>query len=238
MQSVPSRSSRRKAFTLLEILLVVAILGILAILISFMMGRIRANVQKIQCTSNLRELGRIALLYAAEHHQNLIPLRRENDGDPPGFWYDHLHYYVGREFGRAGRNVGGVKVNYPGFDCFFLKKRYVINRLCGYSRAASEGPRVYLKLGQGFANGAVFELPGGMSGTAWFACPREDGEGESFLPENYASGNASFIGFPHARTCNVLFMDGHVENMGDPGFETDPAQLREERWVRFFGKAP
>jgi len=232
------KPTAQDGFTLLEMILVIVILAIVITLLSFTLGSIRTVADRARCLSNLRELGRVALLYAAEHHNSVVPLRRDPVGDPAGLWYDHLHQYVGRSPGRAGRNVGGVKVNYPGFNCLLLDKRYVINRLCGFSRTETEGPKTYLKLGQGFAKGKVIDLPGGLSRTAWFTCPREEGGGEAFLPENATRPDNGFIGFPHSGTTNVLFMDGHVENLKDPGFENNPSLLEQEQWVRFFGTTP
>lgn len=232
------KNTAQDGFTLLEMILVIVILAVLAILLSSTLGNMRVTANKVRCISNLRELGRVALLYAAEHRNSLVPLRRDPVGDPAGLWYDHLHQYVGRRPGREGRNVGGVKVNYPGFNCLLLEKRYIINRLCGFTRTETEEPRNYLKLGQGFAKGKVIELPGGLSKTAWFTCPKDEEGGEAFLPENYAKPGNGFIGFPHSGTTNVLFMDGHVENLHDPGFQENPSLLEQQQWVQFFGTKP
>ncbi len=47
---------RRTAFTLLELLIVLAIIGILATLLLPVYGRMRERAQKVQCMANLRSL--------------------------------------------------------------------------------------------------------------------------------------------------------------------------------------
>lgn len=60
------------AFTLVELLVVVAIIAILASLLLPGVGRAQASARSIACTSNLRQLG-IATRTYAEDHQSLLP---------------------------------------------------------------------------------------------------------------------------------------------------------------------
>lgn len=213
---------------MIEVLVALAILAVLGMLIYSSLGPIRSGTEKIRCTNNLKGLGRAALLFAAENNNNLVPLRQ----DATGLWYDHLHEYVERESGRAGRYVNGVKVNYPGFNCPLLGQRYLINRICGHQAEVKS----YLKMGQGLDKGKVVALPGGLSKTAWFTDPQKAEGGESFSPENYAEGNPNFPGFPHNKSGNALFMDGHVENIMNPNFTSNPSKLDRDEWIRFFGR--
>lgn len=233
----PKALSTRAAFTLTELVAVILLIAVMVALVFAVMGSARGTSEKMKCLSRIQNLGKIALLYAAEHQNNMVPLRRDPVGDPPGYWYDHLHEYVGRQRGRSGRYEGGVISHYPGFACPEAGSRYAINRLCGYAKGTTGEPPGYLKLGQGFSSGRVIELPGGVAKSAWFTCPRNTSS-EYFLPENYRNGVNHFIGFPHSGTMNVVFMDGHVENLPDPQFAQSPESLREERWIQFFGKAP
>src|ERR1700683_4302612 len=63
---------RKKAFTLVELLVVI---GIIAVLIGILMpalNRARAQAQLIQCQSNLRQMALAALL-CAQDHKNYLP---------------------------------------------------------------------------------------------------------------------------------------------------------------------
>ena len=73
------RSSNRDGFTLVELLVVIAIIGILAALLLVGVSRAKGKAQRIQCVSNLRQLGQAMQLFIADSH--VYPL--EING---GYW--------------------------------------------------------------------------------------------------------------------------------------------------------
>lgn len=68
--SNPRRAAR--AFTLIELLTVIAIIGILAAIIIPVVGKVRASARNSQCLSNVRQLALANLLYASENKGQLI----------------------------------------------------------------------------------------------------------------------------------------------------------------------
>jgi len=62
------RRSNRDGFTLVELLVVIAIIGILAALLLVGVSRAKGKAQRIQCVSNLRQLGQAMQLFIADSH--------------------------------------------------------------------------------------------------------------------------------------------------------------------------
>ena len=69
----------KKAFTLIELLVVIVIIGIIGALLAPVLGRAREAGRRIQCASNLRQIG-LALHMYCEEHNDLIPLMLESRG--------------------------------------------------------------------------------------------------------------------------------------------------------------
>jgi len=70
--NIPSHSSsRNKAFTLIELLTVIAIIGVLAAILIPTIGKIRQSANRASCASNLRQIGIALSSYIADHKGRL-----------------------------------------------------------------------------------------------------------------------------------------------------------------------
>lgn len=65
-------TKKRSAFTLIELLTVIAIIGILAALSFLGYGRVMDRARTTQCLSNLRQLGLTHLIYVSENRNQII----------------------------------------------------------------------------------------------------------------------------------------------------------------------
>ncbi len=76
----PSASSCKRAFTLIELLTVIAIIGILAAIIIPVVGKVRDSARRSQCSSNIRQIATGMLLFATENKNRFPPVIHSENG--------------------------------------------------------------------------------------------------------------------------------------------------------------
>jgi prepilin-type N-terminal cleavage/methylation domain len=123
---------RRRAFTLIELLTVIAIIGVLAAIIVPVTGRVRDSAKASKCASNIRQIAHAALLYADDHKGVLPSAHTPNDSggySVTAWWWSLYPDYIGAAdvfacpndettlggnatFTRNGRTLANGKVSY------------------------------------------------------------------------------------------------------------------------------
>jgi prepilin-type N-terminal cleavage/methylation domain-containing protein/prepilin-type processing-associated H-X9-DG protein len=78
------------AFTLVELLVVIAVIAILAALLLPALSKAKARAMEVNCAANLRSWGQAFYLYAADNNGYLPHTDDEGRDDPP-FTYDPKH---------------------------------------------------------------------------------------------------------------------------------------------------
>ena len=194
---------RRGAFTLVELLVVVAILALLAALLIPSLGNVRASAQARTCTSNVRQLGVACMLYANDHDGEIAIIR--NSPAPLATWQDLIHdegYLDGiKGVGRAAREL----------DVFYCPAR---------SRASEvRNPGRWRQNGVYSMNGVPSSIIPAVRTRVLLAAQSAPATrfviGEPSL-DHWASGQwyhmlrSSELSFPHDGQIALAFLDGHA----------------------------
>jgi prepilin-type N-terminal cleavage/methylation domain-containing protein/prepilin-type processing-associated H-X9-DG protein len=92
-----TQRARKGAFTLIELLTVIAIIGILAAIIIPTVGAVRNKAKGVRCASNLRQIGVAIRGFANDNKGMIVPYRGEPtsaENDTPILWTEYLVPYM------------------------------------------------------------------------------------------------------------------------------------------------
>ena len=217
-------TQNQTAFTLIELLVVIAIISIISAMLLPALARTKAAAQRVDCMSNLRQLGLATQLYWGDNKENSFPLWSKADGAGKTWW-----------FGWLADGADGHRAFDLSAGALFAYLRGNDVRLCPMLNPAAnpqfhpKGTNTIFSYG---CNRYVFGAPsqpsvntsriGFPTATALFADAASVDDflqAETELKEwyyldlqtNYASPhNYPNAHFRHAQKANVSFADGHV----------------------------
>jgi prepilin-type N-terminal cleavage/methylation domain-containing protein/prepilin-type processing-associated H-X9-DG protein len=202
----------RRAFTLIELLIVIAIIAILAAILFPVFARARENARRASCQSNLKQIGLASMQYSQDYDERFVPASACGDANPPCNvdirWPQLLDPYTkNKQIYKCPSttftwddNPGWTNSGYVpygiNFNVFGYRSRTVPTSLI-------EMPSETLAFADVYAPNASapYNNPLGARHVYYVTPPGGGFDGQDALADR------------HLETCNTLFVDGHVKAM-------------------------
>ncbi|MDR1282011.1 MAG: DUF1559 domain-containing protein [Opitutaceae bacterium] len=215
------------AFTLVELLTVIAIIGILAAITIPVVGKVREAARKAECASNLRQIGAAMYSFANDNRQMLPPTFVNGDTNlKTNNWWVYVIPYLGYPPAETLDNdyvkrcsVRGP-LHCPKTDPDTINEKgqlwvsYVMNQR--YRTIRGGGSLIY--------TGARLS---DINTPAQSLMVAEGRKGPEFTTHTTdPDGKNGGLIYPHGDKGNALFADGHVETL--------TGQTAQERWQTIY----
>jgi prepilin-type N-terminal cleavage/methylation domain len=212
-------SPRRRAFTLIELLTVIAIIGILAAITIPLVGKVRARAESSRCISNLRQLYGVCMLYANDNKGCFPDPNNKDAAAGDRNWWDQTKGYYSLA-------TGTKTVANNGLRCTTHLRR--ITPVVGREVSQTYGLNHQLGIttGSNPKRRTLASLPSPATTLMISECGYYPGNVESALDRYYIRLSASsdgtvnagsYIGGVHDGANNILWADGHVSVFRDVG---------------------
>ncbi|MDR1282886.1 MAG: type II secretion system GspH family protein [Opitutaceae bacterium] len=186
------------AFTLIELLTVIVIIGILAAITIPVVGKVRDSARTAQCASNLRQLAIASLAYAGDNKDCIVPWRVNNTSP---YWTTSLLPYISAKkpnSGEVDNTIFLCPVEKPNKATppatFYVEDRVRIRY--SINLHITDGGGNWERVGAKYSQ---IEYP---SKTYLFIDLFGAGGGGRWL-------NDALV-YPHREKVNVAFVDGHI----------------------------
>ncbi len=200
-----SEASKRRAFSLTELLAAIVIMAVLGILIFAALREVIDRANRMSCAANLRELGSVALIWSSENNGDLLPVVQYSThvGGSGATWISILEsegYLPKVDWVDQADSIMCCpsRDNYP--QLFGPRLHYGINMFPGFTNTASSyshnpsASRPFRKVYEVERPAKTF-LFGEVQNNYWL---------------NTDGTRAANI-YPHDGGQNLVFFDGHTE---------------------------
>jgi prepilin-type N-terminal cleavage/methylation domain-containing protein/prepilin-type processing-associated H-X9-DG protein len=255
MFNANSRTGR--GFTLVELLVVIAVIAILAALLLPTLAKAKHSAKSAGCKSNLRQLALALNMYVNDYDKYPGNGAMYSAGAFRGIWAGGMNWlnpYLGGRYDSEALSsqyywADGRRTV---FSCPAVKPRYypglfgaqgltVYDLNYGYNELGTGWKDGSLRLGLGFTVEVIGFAQGGFGplGARCFVKPGDlrspgdmmaIGDGGNWLVPNYPGYAKSSLRGPHPKGgVNVLLCDSHVEYSNDAWFNA-PTNTARARW--------
>jgi prepilin-type N-terminal cleavage/methylation domain-containing protein/prepilin-type processing-associated H-X9-DG protein len=179
-------------FTLVELLIVIAIIAILASILLPALGRARESAKRIDCANNLKQISLATAAYCGDYN-SWLPRSNLGAAAIPRFWIGRLAPYL-----NAPENIGTHSTDYKVFVCPSFEGTYFALSYCMNYHVSGPAYQKKITAYDDVSNKIIFA----------------DGNGLAEMSRNNASDGSQDYRFAprHPDVGNVLYMDGHVSN--------------------------
>ncbi len=214
----------KKAFTLIELLTVIAIIGILASILVPTVAQVRESGRRAKCLSNLRQIAQANVMYATDHDGQLPQPNWGTDSD--GWLYEGSPVAGGRNPispVRSGQlwdyleseEIYRCPTDWLNQDELFEARDQQLSSYCmnGSASGYSGGPGLNM---ESFRSDAI------MFWEADERTPFFYNDGSNFPTEG--------ISLRHGKGAHIGGIDGHVEAIGEFEYEEEVAERPSRFW--------
>lgn len=232
MQAPACRSSS-SAFTLIELLTVVAIVGVLGAIILAATGDVRESARSTQCLSNLRHIQLANIAYSYEHQGGYVPILAidKENANLRSFWYQNTAFldHLVKESANSTTNPAklaetlqcptaralGNKLDYTyGTNAHGRGGEWVAGLVRQIRTSDLPNPSVTMA----FADGLDWQLF--SDGATGYAKEWETRTGPS----------THIVAYRHSGQANLVYFDGRASRLGPEGFSSNPAGGVAKLW--------
>ncbi len=219
----------RKSFTLIELLIVVAIIAILAGMLLPALNKARNSAKAIGCVSNLKQFGTAAISYAADNHDYVLPYRNDagNGGADKYFPGSILQGYLPTKEPVNSAPPGGIYTTngvVTDRSSLMCPVRTDFSKITGTGSTSSYGINNALSGGiYGLIYGVKMSQAAFPSRSSHIMDVAMNKRGAATYDYDRESTSQGWIAFPHGNAshegliagknediANVLFADSHV----------------------------
>jgi len=234
--SVPRGAASHFAFTLVELLVVIAIIAILAALLLPVLSRSKQRAQAATCANNTRQIGIASTLYTHDYEDILVPMARLVNPLPPDrlipyqnylWWPDNLRPYTkGGPQLYSCPNVPPIQAGIPITNLFGIGMNF--NELGVFPEDVDPATGPFVKFSWVkapaetvlFADAAYVDNPYEPNGDLWVAALNRPNYWSGFgvwlfvtppARNDQWNRNAVRVINRHNGLANCAFVDGHVK---------------------------